>query len=241
MDPGSGCVLITGSARRLGRALAEALAKQGTPLALHYHRSRKEAEALAAEVKSEAHLFGADLAAPGAAEQLARDVWARCGPIAGLVNNASIYAPTPLSGLDRATWHETLEVNLTAPVWLSIHLGRRMREAGGGSIVQVGDWSADRPYTGYLPYTVSKGALETATRALARELAPRVRVNMIRLGPILLPEGSGADYEARVRRKAPLRRVGGTDAYVSAVTHLLGPATYCTGSILTVDGGRGWV
>jgi pteridine reductase len=117
-------------------------------------------------------------------------------------------------------------------------LGLAMKDSGGGAIVQIGDWSAHRPYPRYLAYTISKGALETATMALARELAPHVRVNMVALGPILLPDGSGPAYEERVKQAVPLGRLGGTQAFQRAVLYLLEDEGYCTGTILTVDGGR---
>ncbi|MBM3317960.1 MAG: SDR family oxidoreductase, partial [Candidatus Eisenbacteria bacterium] len=183
-------------------------------------------------------LFRADLSDPDEQQRLADEVLAACPGLNGLVHNASIYRPTPLASLARRDWDEHLAINLTAPVWLSARLGLAMRASGGGSIVQVGDWSTGRPYRDYLAYTVSKGALETATRALARELAPEVRVNMVALGPILLPEGSGPDLEERVRRAVPLGRVGHPGEYVSAVLHLLTGASYSTGSIVQVDGGR---
>jgi pteridine reductase len=235
------CVLVTGAARRLGSELARALAARGAAVALHYHRSEREARALVGELTPRARavwLMRADLAQPEEQDRLARDVLERCGRLTGLVNCASAYRPTPVDTLTRAEWEAHLAVNLTAPVWLSLRLGQAMRQAGGGSIVQVGDWSTGQPYRGYLPYTVSKGALETATRALARELAPEVRVNMVALGPILLPEGTGADYEQRVARAVPLGRVGHPAEFVRAVLFLLGEATYTTGSVLAVDGGR---
>jgi pteridine reductase len=235
-------ILVTGAARRLGRALVEELAARGAHVALHYHRSRTEAEDLARALRPRAasvHLFQADLSLPAEQERLAEEVLAACPRLSGLVNSASLYEKTPLAGLERAAWDAHLAVNLTAPVWLSARLGRAMQAAGHGAIVQIGDWSTRRPYRNYLAYTVSKGALEAATRALARELAPQVRVNMLSLGPILLPEGSGPDLEERVRRVVPLGRVGSPGEFVAAVLHLLACATYSTGSIVQIDGGRG--
>ncbi len=235
------CVLITGGARRLGRMLAVALAQRGAAIALHYHRSHREAEQLARELEGSARrvwLFRANLAEPAEQDRLAARVLAECHDLCGVVNNASLYQRTPLADLTRQEWDEHIAVNLSAPVWLAVLLGRAMRQRQGGSIVQVGDWSVAQPYRDYLPYTVSKGALATATRALARELAPEVRVNMVALGPMLLPEGSNPDLEARIARAVPMNRVGTPQEYVAAVLYLLAGGTYCTGSVLTVDGGR---
>lgn len=241
-DWGAQCVLVTGGARRLGRALASALAARGATVMLHYHQSQREAAELARELDASGRRvvpIRADLAQPEEQERLARQVLDHCGRLTGLVNSASVYRPAPLEGLTRADWDEHLAVNLTAPSWLALRLGSAMRATGGGAIVQVGDWSTQQPYEGYLPYTVSKGALEVATRALARELAPEVRVNMVALGPMLLPEGSDPDYARRVARAVPLGRVGRPAEFVGAVLFLLGAATFTTGSVLTVDGGRG--
>jgi pteridine reductase len=236
------CVLVTGAARRLGRRVARELASHGAAVGIHYHRSEHEAKDLAEELSRRARavwLFQADLARPDGPETLARQARDASPRWTGLVNNASLYRPTPIEEITRADWDAHLAVNLSAPVWLSLRLGAAMRETGGGSIVQVGDWSTAQPYPRYLAYTVSKGALETATRALARELAPEVRVNMVALGPILLPEGADAAHAERVARAVPLGRVGHPDEFARAVLFLLGEATYATGSILTVDGGRG--
>jgi pteridine reductase len=235
------CVLITGAATRLGRSLAEALAARGAALALHFHRSAEAAETLAERLKPSARhvrLFQADLRKPREQESLAERVMRDCGKLTGLINNASAYRKTPLSTLTEREWDEILAVNLAAPVRLSVMLGLEMKRSGGGSIVQIGDWSTNRPYRDYLAYTVSKGGLETATRALARELAPDVRVNLVAPGPILLPQGGTSDLEARIRQAVPLGRLGGTSAFVEAVLFLLAEATYCTGTTLTVDGGR---
>jgi pteridine reductase len=236
------CVLITGAARRLGRRLARELADRGAAIGIHYHRSEHEARELAEDLARRARavwLFPADLSQPDGPERLIRQARDASPRWTGLVNNASIYRATPLERIERPDWDAHLAINLTAPVWLALRLGAAMRETGGGAIVQVGDWSTAQPYPHYLAYTVSKGALETATRALARELAPQVRVNMVALGPILLPEGSGPDYADRVARSVPLGRVGDPQEFVRAVLFLLCEATFATGSILTVDGGRG--
>ncbi|MCK4412847.1 MAG: SDR family oxidoreductase [Candidatus Eisenbacteria sp.] len=234
-------VLITGAARRLGRALAAALAARGARLLLHYHRSGGETHSLARSLESNGAsvtLLQADLRHPEEQERLAAQAIAADPPPTGLVNNASLYERSPLDDWSRQVWEDHLAINLTAPVWLAVRLGRDMQARGGGNIVQIGDWSSRRPYPHYLAYTVSKGGLETATRALARELAPQVRVNLLALGPMLLPEESGPERERLVRRAVPLGRLGGTEAYVAAVLSLLDPRTYATGSVVTLDGGR---
>jgi pteridine reductase len=234
-------ILITGAARRLGRALALAIGARGSRLILHYNRSRREAESLAAELAGVAgaiELIGADLSQPEGQDHLVAKVRQLGWQLTGLVNNASNFYKTPLADLDRDAWDAALAVNLTAPLWLAAVLGNDMKSNAGGGIVMVGDWSTARPYRDYLAYSVSKGGLETGTRALARELAPEVRINLVAPGPILLPPDSSPEYEARVHKAVPLGRLGGSEAYVSLVMRLLSNAPYCTGTILTMDGGR---
>ncbi len=242
LTPGaSETVLVTGAGQRLGRALALSLARRGATLVLHYNRSQREAKSLFDLIggKNDGHrIFQADLSLPEGQEQLIKDIKRNNVLLTGLVNNASRYEKTPLETLGREQWDEMLETNLTAPVYLAAQLGLDMKKRGRGSIVMVGDWSTNRPYLDYLAYSVSKGGLETATRALGRELAPAVRVNLLAPGPMLLPDNSGDDYAARVREAVPLRKIGGEDAYTKAVLFLLSNASYCTGSILTIDGGR---
>lgn len=235
-------ILITGAARRLGQHLAEALVARGATVALHYHRSASEANRLAGRLSDaghRCHLFQADLANDDDVDRLIRNVGKRCGPLTGLVNNASVYNRTPLADLDRETWQAAQQVNARAPIWLAAHLGRAMKKAGGGSIVNIGDWSIVKPYRDYLAYTVSKGALTIASRALARELAPEVRVNVVAPGPMLLPEHAPLDLAAKIRRAVPLGRLGGPEPFAQAVLFFLSNASsYCTGTVLTVDGGR---
>ena len=234
-------ILITGAARRLGHALAWALADRGAALILHCNASETEGRRLVAELRERTRsvaLICADLSLPSGQDHLIEETLALDGRLSGLVNNASNYLKTPLGQLDRRTWDETVAVNLTAPLWLGAKLGAAMKKNGGGSIVMVGDWSTRRPYRDYLAYSVSKGGLETGTRALARELAPEVRVNLLAPGAILLPPESGDEYENRVKKAVPLGRLGGSSAYVETILYLLRGASYCTGAVLTMDGGR---
>ncbi|MBD3237322.1 MAG: SDR family oxidoreductase [Candidatus Eisenbacteria bacterium] len=235
-------ILITGAARRLGAHLAETLVREGAEVALHFHTSQAEAEALATRLRrteGRLHLFAADLGDETQLERLADEVTATCGPLTGLVNNASVYTRTPLDRVSRAQWRTMQQVNSEAPIWLATRLGRAMQQAGRGSIVNVGDWSIIKPYRGYLPYTASKGSLTVASRALARELAPQVRVNVIAPGPMLLRPEDPESLEARIRRAVPLGRLGGPEAFTQAALFFLGHASaYCTGTVLHVDGGR---
>ena len=153
---------------------------------------------------------------------LAHDVTARLGPVDVLVNNASVFYRTPLADLGEREWDDNLDVNLKAPYLLSLRLGRAMRDRGAGKIVNIGDADAERPYRDYLPYCVSKAALATLTRGLAKVLAPAVQVNCVAPGPILPPAAASAEEQARIIRRTPLGRFGGPDEVVVAVLYLLG-------------------
>ena len=235
--------LVTGAAQRIGRAIATALAGHGARVAVHYHGSADEAQALVAELRrtgAAAEAFAADLRDATALRALAADVEARLGPVAVLVNNASVFHATPLDTLGEREWEESLAVNLTAPYLLSLQLGRAMRRRGAGKIVNLGDARAARPVRDYLPYGVSKVGLVALTEAFARELAPAVQVNCVAPGPILPPRGASPIDEARILAHTPLGRFGGPQAVADAVLHLVA-SDFVTGTTLVVDGGRSLV
>lgn len=239
-DRSGGWALVTGAARRVGAAIARALGEGGTNVALHCHHSIAEAEALAREIRaasSDAIVLRADLSDAAAVRDLASRAEAETGGIDVLVNNASNYLRTPWASLDESAWEESMSVNLKAPYLLSVALGTAMRRRGVGAIVNLVDWSIERPYRDYLPYSVSKAGLVCLTRALARELAPTVRVNAVAPGPVLLPDDAALGEADAVRRATPLG-LGTPEAVASAVRFLLTEATFTTGAILHVDGGR---
>jgi pteridine reductase len=227
--------LVTGAARRLGRAIAEDLARAGARVAVHYHQSAGEAADVVASIRAHggtAEAFAADLADGAAVVSLAEAV----GPVDVLVNNASVFFPTPLATLGEADWDRILAVNLKAPFLLARTLGRAMQARGAGKIVNLADSTADRPAPGYLPYGVSKAALVALTRGLARELAPAVQVNCVAPGPVLEPiDGSPT---AAIIRRTPLGRLGSAADVVAAVRFVIDGSDFVTGSTVVVDGGR---
>lgn len=232
--------LVTGAARRVGRAIALRLAREGMAVAIHYHRSRDEAESLLREIVDAggvARAFAADLAAPGGPAELARSVLSSFGRVHLLVNSASIWLRTPVLALDPEEFDRTVAVNLRSPFLLAALLGRSMKENGEGLIVNVLDWSIDRPYPDYIPYGITKAGLAAATRGLARALAPEVRVNAVAPGAVLLPEGTDAEEAEAARRATALRRIGDPADVAEAVVYFL-RAPFTTGATLVVDGGR---
>lgn len=233
--------LVTGGGLRVGRAISLALAVRGFDLALHYRRSRGEAEEVAAaaeEAGGRADLFAADFSQPGEAERLAAEVLDTVGVPTVLVLSASSYEREPLPAITAEGFRRTLETNLLAPFLLAQSLGLAMRGAGRGHIITLLDWSLDRPDPEYLAYQAAKAGLREVTYALARGLAPEVRVNGIAPGAVLLPEGTSADRCEAVRRKTLVGHLGAPEDIARAVLYLIEAEHFVTGTVLRVDGGR---
>jgi NAD(P)-dependent dehydrogenase (short-subunit alcohol dehydrogenase family) len=233
--------LVTGAARRIGRAIAEDLASAGARIAVCHHTSVAEADAVVAGIRARggtAEPFVADLADPRAAETLAAAVADRLGPVDVLVNNASVFYRTPIDALDGADWDAVMTVNLRTPFLLAVILGRAMRDRGAGKIVNLADIAAERPYPDYLPYSVSKAGIVALTRGLARELAPAVQVNCIAPGPVLEAIDATPAVTAAMVKRTPLGRLGAASDIAAAVRFLLEGSDFVTGTTVVVDGGR---
>ncbi len=236
MDLDGRTALVTGGARRIGRAICLALAGRGVRVAIHCRSSEADARALA-ELCPGSTVLRADLADPGERARLLPRATEQLGPLDFLVNNASVYERAPLAEIDEASFDHTLAVNLAAPFFLARDAGLAMRAAGGGAIVNLTDWGVDRPYPDRIPYFAAKAGLEAVTKGLARALAPEVRVNAVAPGPILLEDDAGDAARAAVERATPLGRLGGPDAVATAVLFLLSH-DFMTGETVRVDGGR---
>ena len=238
--------LVTGGARRIGAGIVVGLHAAGYRVLLHCHRSTHRAERLARRLRSvradSAATLRADLRVPEQVGELASSALARFGRIDALVNNASMFYPTPWGQVDRRTWQDMIESNLSAPFFLCQALSPALA-ASRGSVVNITDVYAGHPLRGHLPYCVAKSGLEMLTRAAALELAPDVRVNAVAPGSILWPSVGEPDEDAEARRRAvletvPLRRPGRRRDVVRAVLFLLGSESGLNGQVLPVDGGR---
>ncbi|MFB3854606.1 MAG: SDR family NAD(P)-dependent oxidoreductase [Vicinamibacterales bacterium] len=243
MDIDGKVALITGG-KRIGAAVAIALASRGADIALVYNRSRDEANETAAEVVKagrRAVVEQADLADPASCRSVVGRAAAAFGRLDILVNMASLYIQCPFAALTADDFDRTLAVDLRAAFLCSHAAASHMRRAGGGRIVNFSDWLArsGRPrYTGYLPYYVAKMAVIGLTEALALELAADgILVNAIAPGPILAPPGIPGDEFEAVEKATPLGRWGGPDEIAKAVVALV-ESDFMTGETLRVDGGR---
>ena len=205
--------LVTGGAVRVGRAIVEALAEAGCRVVVHYRHSAAEAASLVATLDEQgrpAVAVRADLAEPAAWGPLIDAAVKPWGRLDILVNNASlfIHGDDSLAGFAAERWAELLRVNLTAPAGLAHHAQRYLAADGGGLIVNLCDIAAERPWPQHLAYCASKAGLVSVTRALARALAPAVRVNGIAPGIAVFPESYPAEQRQALVDRVPLQRGG---------------------------------
>lgn len=234
--------LVTGAARRLGAAIARRLHAAGYDLALHYRHSAADMAAVVAGFEAarpgSAFSLQADLAEYDRLPELVAHTLGRYGRLDALVNNASAFSPTPLGTITPADWDAQFLINARAPLILAQAAAPHLK-AARGAIVNLVDIYAERPLRDHVVYCMSKAALVAATRALALELAPEVRVNAIAPGAILWPEeGKAEAAKSALLARTPLARTGSEDDIADAVLWLLQGATYTTGHVLPVEGGR---
>jgi len=234
--------LVTGAARRVGAAIARRLHAAGASVLIHYRDSDADAAKLEAELNAarpkSAGKVKADLLAPIAPRALVAAALDSFGRLDLLVNNASAFFPVPMGAIEPSHWEELAGSNLRAPLFISQQAAPELAKQQG-SIVNIVDIHAERPLKGYAVYSIAKAGLAAATRSLALELAPHVRVNGVSPGAIAWPENGQFDPAERERivRTTPLGRLGSPGDIAQAV-HFLACAPYVTGQILAVDGGR---
>lgn len=237
-------ILVTGGARRLGAAIARRLHAAGANMMIHYRGSARDAHALVktlnAARRGSAACVRGDLLDAKTPSALVKACVAEFGRLDAVINNASSFYPTPLGKLTEKTWTDLIGSNLKAPLFLAQAAAGELRRRRG-AIVNIVDIHAELPLKDYVIYTVAKGGLLAATRALARELGPNVRVNGVSPGPILWPDAGiwkSAATRKRIVERTLLKRIGEPDDIAKAVEYLLAAAPYVTGQVIAVDGGR---
>jgi pteridine reductase len=239
MDLRGSVALVTGGAHRLGRAIALALGRSGANVAIHYHRSADHARTVVDELIGlgvEATSISGDLAVVADVERVVDRAIARWGGLNLLVNNAGIWGSTPIGTVTKERWDELLATNTRSAFFAAQRAAPALR-AARGAIINIADVGALRPWRNHTPYLVSKGGVITLTEALAKDLAPEVRVNAIAPGPVLLPDDWTPEQAESAARTVLLRRIGSPDDVAQAAIYLA-QAEYVTGVVLPVDGGN---
>ncbi|HVN30409.1 MAG TPA: SDR family oxidoreductase [Thermoanaerobaculaceae bacterium] len=232
--------LVTGGAVRVGHGIVTELAAADWRVAFTYRASAAPARALVAELEGRglnALAIQVDLDDAEARAALVARVRAELGALDALVNNAAVFPRTPFHDLSPARFSEVMRTNLEVPLFLAQAAAPYLR-ARGGSVVNIVDIYGTFPLRDHLAYSVSKAALIAATRCLALELAPEVRVNAVAPGIAIFPEGYDKATRARLLARTLLQREGGPSEIARAVRYLLEGSETMTGQVLTLDGGR---
>lgn len=230
-------VLVTGSAVRVGRAMALRLAEEGANVAVHYRTSEEEAKETADDVRERggaattvqsdlSTVEGARAAVDGAADGL--------GGIDVLVNSASVFNETPVEDVTEEDWNTNIDINLRAPFFAS----QRATERGAKKVINIAGVAAERPFPSFVPYSVSKAGVVSLTKGLAKALAPEVTVNAVSPGTVLSPPDRPEEEERRIAEDTPVKRVGEPGDIADTVAFVVRSSDFLNGAVIDVDGGR---
>ena len=206
MDLHGSVALVTGGAHRLGRAIALALGQAGANVVVHYNRSAEQAQVVLQDLEAlgvQSAAVAGDLSRVAEVERVVDTAVARWGRLDVLVNNAGIWGSTPIGTVTEERWNELIDTNLRSAFFAAQRAAPALR-AAGGAIVNIADVGALRPWRNHTPYLISKGGIITLTEALAKDLAPEVRVNAVAPGPVLLPDDWTPEQTERATRNVPL-------------------------------------
>jgi len=232
--------LVTGAGQRLGQVIALALGRAGADLLVHYHRSDEGANDTverATALGRKARALAADLSDPASIESLARLISADNGRLDILVHCAADYERLPLADITPEKWDGMLDLNLRGPVLLTRALLPLLSRSSMASVVNIVDVAAIKPWANHLHYAVSKAGLAAATRALALELAPGIRVNAVAPGTSLPAVWQTEESLSAIRARTPIRRLATGEEVAAAVVFLAGGPASLTGQVIAVDGG----
>ncbi|HEV7301041.1 MAG TPA: SDR family oxidoreductase [Tepidisphaeraceae bacterium] len=242
MTPAKPVALVTGGAKRVGRAIVERLAAEGFNIAFTYHGSTAAAAELVATLTNHgttALAIQCDLTDPDpATAEIATRITAHFARLDVLVNNASLYEPSDLSHATLAQLRRFQAIHVESPLLLCQRLAALLRAGDGGHIINMVDVLAERPWPQYLAYCTTKAALVNLTLGLARELAPQVTVNGIAPGVVEWPPGYPEDEKQKYLQRVPLARPGTSTDVAELIAFLVTRGTYITGQIIRLDGGR---
>jgi pteridine reductase len=230
--------LVTGAAKRLGRAIALRLAREGADIVIHYRSSEAEARETVSDVEKLGRrgiALAANLSSVSEIQQLFQQASDHFGRLDILVNSAANFLPTEFASTSEKIWNESLGTNLKAPFFCA-QAAAPLLKRSRGVIINFADIGGLLPWPGYIPHCISKAGVIMLTKCLAKELAPDVRVNAIAPGTITM-SGDPSEWEADFIRRAPLQRAGTTEDVADAVSFLV-QSSFITGQVLVVDGGR---
>jgi NAD(P)-dependent dehydrogenase (short-subunit alcohol dehydrogenase family) len=227
-------ILVTGAAKRIGRAIALRLAREGARVAIHYHQSEAEARQTAAECGN-APLFRADLESVPAIAQMFEEVRERCGSLYGLVNNAARFTRFDPLKITERDWDFIHNVNLKATFFCCQGAAKLMSEHGEGRIVNISSLGGIRPWAEHAHYCASKAGVIMLTRALAKAFAPNITVNSV--APGVIPFGDLDERAEAMVAATPAGRPGTPDEIADAVVYFLASTNFITGQLIAVDGG----
>ena len=244
-------VVVTGGAKRVGRAIAVECARSGANVVVTYNASRDEARQLVDELRIEYSksptnqqfaAFQCELSNDAQVQRFVGEVVETFGRVDALVNNAAIFRRTPFETMNERDFDDHINSNLKAPFLCSKHFGDVMLQRQSGAIINIADIHGLKPLKNYIPYCASKAGLISLTESFAKALAPHVRVNCICPGTILPPsetQGKGEDYSDDVNQliaRIPLRRLGSPEEIAQSVVFLIGGPQFISGAVLPVDG-----
>jgi pteridine reductase len=230
--------LVTGAAKRIGRAVAVRLASEGADVVIHYNRSKAEAVDAAAEIARlgrKGVALQADLCSLVDIKHLFQQTAEQFGRLDILVNSAANFLPAHLADTTEKTWDTALDTNLKAPFFCAQAAAPLLKQSHG-VLINFADIGGILPWPGYISHCASKAGVIMLTKCLAKALAPEVRVNAVAPGTITM-SGDPSEWEADFIRRAPLHRTGTTDDVADAVSFLI-HAKFVTGHVLVLDGGR---
>ena len=231
--------LVTGAGTRVGRVIALALGRAGMKVGVHYAGSQKGARETAEQIIAaggDARTLPGDLTDPATGPRLVEHTAKVFGGLDVLVNSAAVMLRTPMGEVLVEDWDAMFALNLRAPFFLCQSAARAMGERGG-AIVNIADLAAFESWRNYVPHSITKAGIVQMTRGLAHALAPKIRVNAIAPGPVLLPDGWTQEQTDKLVSTTPLGRIGKPEDVSQAVLYLLS-ADYVTGETIIVDGGR---
>ena len=234
--------LITGAAKRIGASISRNIHEAGYNVGIHYNSSEKDAKKLCEELNAKragsAQIFKADITKVSDAKSLVNSFLKWGGKLDLLINNASSFYPTPIGSVTEENWNDLIGTNLKGPLFISQEASVSLRK-NKGSIINLIDIHIKSPPKDHAVYIAAKAGLEILTRSLARDLAPEVRVNGISPGAILWPEGElDAPTKDKILDSIPLKRKGNPQDISDCVLFLVNSASYISGQIISVDGGK---